>query len=89
MKTFLGIYQARADADAKEREVLELKSHVEAAEQTAQLAAAELNARLTAVTAEFNEVQVRSCQSWQNVTSWQKYCHLIQRRLLCYYFSLF
>lgn len=50
--------QARADADAKDREVLRLKAHMDATEQGSHLASAELEARLAAVASELTHAQV-------------------------------
>jgi hypothetical protein len=46
------------DADAKKNELLRLKAHMEATEQSSLLASSELETRLAAVTSELNQAQV-------------------------------
>ncbi|KAK9905843.1 hypothetical protein WJX75_007487 [Coccomyxa subellipsoidea] len=56
-ETVLTLDQAKTDADAKKNELLRLKAHMEATEQSSLLASSELETRLAAVTSELNQAQ--------------------------------
>ncbi|CAL8472196.1 g11738 [Coccomyxa elongata] len=64
-QAYLTIDQVKADADAKQKELLRLKADIEAAEQASQLSTADLQTRLAAVSSELTKAQVALSQKDQ------------------------